>query len=76
MGKGTEKGVKRMLKKWYLTISGAMFFVIAALHLGRFLLKVPIQIGSWNVPSELSLGGFLVPLALSLTALKLLGEGE
>jgi hypothetical protein len=65
-----------MLKKWYLTISGAMFLVIAVLHLGRFVLKVPIQIGSWSVPTELSLGGFLLPLGLSLTALKLLGEGE
>ena len=65
-----------MLKKWYLTISGAMFFVIAALHLGRFILKVPIQIGSWSVPSEMSLGGFLVPLVLSLTSLKLLREEE
>ena len=53
-----------------------MFFVIAVLHLGRFVLKVPIQIGSWSVPGELSLGGFLFPLALSLAALKLLGEGE
>ncbi len=65
-----------MLRKWYLTISGAMFFVIAVLHLGRFVLKVPIQIGSWSVPAELSLGGFLLPLALSLAALKLLAERE
>jgi hypothetical protein len=65
-----------MLRKWYLTISGAMFFAIAGLHLVRFVLKVPIQIGSWSVPAELSLGGFLVPLALSLAALKLLAERE
>jgi hypothetical protein len=65
-----------MLNKWYLTISGGMFFAIAGLHLIRFVLKIPIQIGAWNVPAELSLGGFLVPLALSLTAFKLLAGRE
>jgi hypothetical protein len=53
-----------------------MFFIIAILHLGRFVLKVPIQIGSWSVPTELSLGGFLFPLALSLAAMKLLAVRE
>lgn len=65
--------------KWYLKVSSLFFLLVAAMHLARLVLQVPVQVGSWNVPLWMSVGGVVVPAILGLMALRLLwsrGKGE
>jgi len=58
----------------YLQISGAVFGVIALLHVFRLLLDWPAQIAGWAVPSWISWVAILAAGALSLWAFRLLGQ--
>lgn len=43
----------------YCLVSGVVFVLVALMHLWRFLLHLPLQIGVWEVPRSLSLLGAL-----------------
>lgn len=58
--------------KGYLVVSSLFFFLVAAMHLVRLVLQVPVQVGPWSVPLWMSVGGVAVPLLLGLLALRLL----
>lgn len=60
-----------MSQRSYITVTGAVFFVIAVLHLLRLLLGWEAVIGGWNVPTWLSglalvLSGYLAYAAFRL----------
>ena len=61
-----------MSQKSYLTITGAVFFIIAVLHLFRLVLGWQAVIGGWNVPTwvsglALALSGYLACSAFKLS---------
>ncbi|MSQ88872.1 MAG: hypothetical protein EXR32_06300 [Betaproteobacteria bacterium] len=58
----------------YLQITSVVFGVIALLHLVRLLLGWPAQIAGWVVPLWLSWLAFFATGALSVWALRLLGQ--
>lgn len=43
-----------------------LMLVVAAAHLTRLALRIPVTIGALAVPMWVSLGGFVVPLALAI----------
>jgi hypothetical protein len=55
----------------YLRISGALFGLIALLHVLRLLLRWPAQIADWTVPIWISWIGTLAAAALSIWAFRL-----
>ena len=55
----------------YLRISGALFGLIALLHIPRLLLHWPAQIGDWTVPIWISWIATLAAAALSIWAFRL-----
>ena len=48
-----------MNNKKYCTVSGVIFAVICLMHIWRYILDLPVQIGVWQVPRSLSLIGAL-----------------
>lgn len=58
----------------YLRISGAVFGVIAALHLVRLLRQWPAQVGDWTVPFWVSWIAVIAPGALCLWAFRLVRQ--
>lgn len=54
------------MRNFFLTLSGLIYGLIAALHVWRFLMKWPVQIGTFMVPLKWSLWAALVFLFLSL----------
>lgn len=57
--------------KAYLGISGAIFGIVAVLHLLRLALDWPAQIGNWNVPFWVSWIALLLSAGLCVWALQL-----
>ena len=60
-----------MSQKSYITVTGAVFFVIAVLHLLRLLLGWGAVIGGWNVPSWVSCLALVLSGYLAYSAFKL-----
>jgi hypothetical protein len=56
----------------FIAIAGAVFFVVALLHLARLVRQVPVQFGSTQVPMAVSYLGFPVALGLALWSWRLL----
>jgi hypothetical protein len=52
-------------------VSAAIFFLVAVAHLLRAVLRVPIQIGDWQVPMAVSWVGFVAAGLLVAWALAL-----
>jgi hypothetical protein len=46
-----------MSNRNYCLASGIVFVIVALMHIWRFALDFPIQIGVWHVPRSLSLLG-------------------
>ncbi|MBI2296515.1 MAG: hypothetical protein HYU76_10930 [Betaproteobacteria bacterium] len=57
--------------KAYVGISGAIFGIVAVLHLLRLVLDWPAQIGTWSVPFWVSWPALLVAAGLCIWALQL-----
>ena len=60
-----------MKQRLFLTTTGAVFFLIAALHLLRLLLGFEAIIGSWHVPLWVSWIAIAVSGYLAYTACRL-----
>lgn len=58
----------------YLRISGALFGLIALLHILRLLRHWPAQIADWTVPISVSWIATLAAAALSIWAFRLLRQ--
>lgn len=54
------------MKNFFLSLSGLVFGMVAALHLVRFLLKWPVTVGVWTISNKSSLWACLIALVLSL----------
>jgi Na+/H+ antiporter NhaD/arsenite permease-like protein len=54
----------------YCLASGIVFVVVALLHIWRFALNFPLQIGVWYVPRSLSLFGALGAVILAVWAFR------
>jgi len=44
-----------MSDRRYCVVSGVVFAIVALLHLWRYVLDLPLQIGAWQVSRSLSL---------------------
>ena len=44
-----------MTNRTYSSVSAVVFTLVALLHLWRFALGLPLEIGAWSVPPVLSL---------------------
>lgn len=58
----------------YLRTSGALFGLIALLHIVRLSLHWPAQVADWIVPFWLSWVAVLVPATLSIWAFRLVRQ--
>ncbi len=57
-----------MYQKFYLLLSGAIFFLVAMLHLVRILFDFSIIVAGWIVPLWISYIGFPVALGYTIWA--------
>ena len=57
-----------MRAKNYCIVSGLVFTLVALMHLWRFVLNLPLQIGNWHVSRSLSLIGAVGAAALAIWA--------
>jgi hypothetical protein len=48
-----------MNNRRYCAVSGVVFTIVALMHLWRYVLDLPLQIGAWQVSRALSLVGAL-----------------
>lgn len=46
-----------MMRKSYLILSGAIFLLVACLHLARIIFAWQVHVAAWEVPFWLSWGG-------------------
>ncbi len=65
-----------MAKKLYLILSGAVFLLVAVLHLFRLIFHWPIVVGTTTIPFVLSYVGLPVSGAYCAWAIWLLCAGE
>ena len=49
-----------MSNRNYCLASAAVFALVALVHIWRFVLDLPLQIGAWSVPRSASLVGAIV----------------
>ncbi len=54
------------MKNFFLSLSGLVYGMIAALHLIRLLNKWPVRIAQYSVPNKISLWACLIFMVLSL----------
>jgi hypothetical protein len=59
-----------MSNRNYCLASGIVFVIVALMHIWRFALDFPLQIGVWYVPRSLSLLGAIGAIALALWAFR------
>jgi hypothetical protein len=59
-----------MIKQYYVQISGALFLIIAALHLLRLLNQWPANIAGWDVPMWFSVVAVIIAGSLAIISLK------
>jgi hypothetical protein len=62
--------------KAYLGVSGAIFGMVAVLHVFRLLLDWPARIGTWSVPMWVSWAALLLAGVLCVWAFRLLGASR
>jgi hypothetical protein len=55
-----------MKPKTYYLLTATLLAVVAILHAVRAALHLPVQIGTWEVPMWMSVGGMLVTGTLSV----------
>lgn len=60
-----------MNSKNYCIVSATVFTLVALLHLWRFALRLPLQIGAWSVPPLFSLVAALVTGGLAIWAFRI-----
>ena len=59
-----------MSNRNYCVASGVVFVIVALMHIWRFALNFPLQIGVWSVPRSLSLVGAIGAIVLALWAFR------
>ena len=60
----------------YIQITGAVFGVMALVHVVRLILNWPAQVGGWMVPIWISWVAILVAGALCAWAFRLVGRAR
>lgn len=64
-----------MSMRQYLFVSGAVFAVVAVLHLVRAILALTFQIGDMAIPTVVSWLGFVIAGGLAASAYRLSRKG-
>ena len=59
-----------MSNRNYCLASGVVFVIVALMHIWRFALDFPLQIGVWHVPRSLSLLGAIGAIVLAFWAFR------
>jgi hypothetical protein len=59
-----------MSNRNYCMASAAVFALVALVHIWRFVLDLPVQIGAWSVPRSASLVGAIVAGAFAFWAFR------
>jgi len=59
-----------MSSRTYCMTSAVVFALVALMHIWRFVLDVPLQIGAWSVPRSVSLAGAIVAGVFAFWALR------
>lgn len=62
------------MQKSALMVSGIFFLVVALVHAGRYLLKVPVTFGEMQIPLALSFAGAVACFLLALWMFKAAGK--
>ena len=57
-----------MSNRNYCAVSGVVFTLVALMHVWRYVLDLPMQIGAWHVSRSLSLLGAIGAALLALWA--------
>lgn len=63
-----------MQTKPFCLVAASLFALVAAAHLLRALLELPVAVGSVEVPVAVSWFGFIVPGALAAWGFRLAGQ--
>lgn len=64
------------MNRSYCITSAIVFALVALLHAWRFVLKLPMQIGAWQVPESVSVFGALFAGALAVWAFQSARTGK
>jgi hypothetical protein len=59
-----------MSNRNYCMASAAVFALVALVHIWRFVLDLPVQIGAWSVPRSASLVGAIIAGAFAFWAFR------
>lgn len=59
-----------MKQATYINLVASIFAFVALFHVYRLMTGMPLLIGSWSVPSSISVLGFIVATALSWIGFK------
>ena len=59
-----------MKQATYVRLVASMFALVALFHVYRLVTGMPLLIGSWSVPSSISVLGFIVATGLSWIGFK------
>lgn len=57
-----------MSNRVYCAVSGVVFTLVALMHIWRYVLDLPLQIGAWHVARSLSLIGAIAAALLAIWA--------
>jgi hypothetical protein len=62
------------MKNFFLTLSGLVFGLVAALHVVRYIMKWAVVIGPYTIPMRASMWATLVALVLCIGCLVASGK--
>lgn len=59
------------MSRAYCITSGVVFALVALMHVWRFVLNLPVQIGAWSVPQSVSAVAAIAAGVLSVWAFRI-----
>tara|TARA_Y100000389_G_scaffold100378_1_gene97142 strand:- start:306 stop:506 length:201 start_codon:yes stop_codon:yes gene_type:complete len=64
-----------MVRETYLTVTGILFSLVAITHLGRVVFSLEMTLGEWVIPFSVSITAGLLTGILSVCAFHQLSDG-
>ena len=65
-----------MSNSQYFLVSGIIFTIVGIAHLARVVYDIPVLIGSYALPTGVSVLGVMIPVFLAVNAFRLLRASE
>ena len=65
-----------MSERQYFLVSGILFTIVGIAHLARVVYEIPVLIGSYELPTWVSVAGVIIPVFLAIAAFRLLRTTE